>query len=89
MGAKQPTHCPGTHCEQCDDSGFVRGWWPFRRLKVCPNCRGDNLRPSFAGGDDDVMEAVVLRALQTGKVVIANRRPDGTVEVEEIPPSKQ
>lgn len=35
--------------------------------------------------DDLMMQLVVSRAFATGNIVIANRRDDGGVEVEEIP----
>lgn len=33
---------------------------------------------------DEVMQMVVERTMATGNVVVANRREDGTIEIEEI-----
>ncbi len=40
--------------------------------------------PAPDGDVDHIMQLVVSRAFQTGNIVIANRRYDGSVEVEEI-----
>lgn len=49
----------------------IRSW--FRR------------EPRPVSGDDLIMQHVLSRCFETGNVIIANRRDDGTVEIEEIP----
>lgn len=68
---------------------WIRSWFK-KRVPATPIVSSDDtapkkvISPDNVEHDDPMAREVIARCFNTGKMVIGNRREDGTVEIKEI-----
>lgn len=63
-------------------SGLAICWLTAAAMGWLMRPRGSGV--TIIGADSDIEEAAIQRCWQTGKTVVATRRDDGTIEMEEF-----